>query len=386
MEGRRALGSGYALHEILGRGASGEVWRGSDHVGRPYAVKLLHPHLTENRSVVDRFVQERAVLGGIHHPHVVRVHDLVAEGSTLGLVMELVEGPDLRSVLRSEGTLPPETVARLGSHVAAGLAAAHDVGVVHRDVKPENILLRVEPTRAALLSDFGVARLLSEAQGGRTILGTPQYFAPETVDGTPPQTTSDLYALGVTMYELCCGVTPFAGRTDTAQVLQGHLDENPGRPPGVPDDLWAAIERLVTKTPGERPEARAVAVYLDALAPRLTGVPAAPTCATSPATTRAIPRPAPALPAPDAYSGPVFRAPATTGAYIAFGTPPVEAQRNTGMRVFLLVCLFVALASGALVLWSMTREGPSARAEVRIPFTPITIVAPAEPLDGAASA
>lgn len=282
MSQSRPLGSGYVLLDPLGQGASGRVWRAADHDGNPYAVKVLHEEFTQNLSVVNQFVQERQLLAAIDHPHTVTVHDLVVEGRTLAIVMELVEGPDLRVLLHTRGTLPPGVVATLGAQVAAGLQAAHLRGVVHRDVKPENVLMRAGDPPRAVLTDFGVARLLSQMQQRPTLLGTPQYFAPELVDGSAPTPASDAYALGVTLYELCCGLTPFAGRADVVALMRAHVEELPGRPGGVPDDLWEAIRRMLAKAPRERPTAAAVAAYLDALAPRLLDVPAAPPAAAPP--------------------------------------------------------------------------------------------------------
>ncbi len=272
----RRLGSSYVLETVLGRGASGEVWAGRDTDGHRWAFKLLHPEMARDSSVVRRFMQERELLTSIQDPHVVGVHDLVAESGTLGIVMELVEGSDLRSVLRERRTLPPALAARWGAQVATGLAAAHTYGAVHRDVKPENVLLdeTVEPA-SAKLTDFGIARLATEGQQRTMMLGTPHYMAPEVVEGQVPTPASDLYSLGVMLYEMCCGVTPFAGRSATMNVLRAHCTERPGRPAGIPDALWSVIDQLVSKAPPQRRfSARDLASRLDRLADELEGVPA----------------------------------------------------------------------------------------------------------------
>ncbi len=277
MSDERPLGSAYLLRERLGQGASGEVWSGTDRSGAPYAFKLLRRELTGDADVVRRFVQEREVLAGIDHPNVVRVRDLVVEGQTLAIVMDLVLGRDLRAVLRDRGTIEPALLATWGAGIAAGLEAAHRRGVVHRDVKPENVLLdEASDPPVPRLTDFGVARLLQEARQSTMMVGTPQYMAPETMDGTPPTPATDLYALGVMLYELACGVPPFAGRGNTMAVLRAHALDVPGRPEGIPDPLWNLISAMVAKNPSDRPaSAQAVVDALTQMAPELDGVPAA---------------------------------------------------------------------------------------------------------------
>ncbi len=273
---KQPLGSAYLLGEVLGAGASGQVRAGTDREGNEYAVKLLHPSLAADPAVVRRFVAERDVLRAIRHPHVVAVTDLVIEGNTLAIVMERVDGGDLRDRLRESGTIAPELVAEWGSHIAAGLHAAHVQSVVHRDVKPENVLLdESHDPPAARLSDFGVARLLGEAHTGM-LLGTPHYLAPELAQGAPATPAADLYALGITLYELACGHVPYAARRGPQAVLAAHVHEEPGRPLGVPDRLWEIIRALLEPDPGRRlaPAGR-VSDELRAAAEELAGAPAA---------------------------------------------------------------------------------------------------------------
>ena len=155
------LGSRYILHELVGRGAMGQVFRGSvRESGTPVAVKILKPELVSDADIVARFFRERSILLSIAHPNVVRVVDLVVEGQTLGIVMEFVEGGDLRHELFTRHTLPPAEVVRHGRELMDGLAAVHSSGIVHRDVKPENLLVDAAAGRRRLkLTDFGVARL-----------------------------------------------------------------------------------------------------------------------------------------------------------------------------------------------------------------------------------
>lgn len=279
MNAERPLGSSYILEDVIGHGAMGQVWRGRDRDGQRLAFKVLRPELTEDPRVVQRFVQERSILTSIRHPNLVGVRDLVVEGDTLAIVMDLVEGGDLRAMLSGPRTLPPARVAELGAGIAAGLAAVHAAGVIHRDVKPENVLVdgSSSPGRPRL-TDFGIAKYVQQEGTTRRstmLVGTPQYIAPELIDGKEPTAATDLYALGIMLYELACGVTPFAGGS-TMAVLRNHAERLPGRPPGVPDSLWDLISWLLGKHAASRPQsATQVATLLDALVPELVGLPAA---------------------------------------------------------------------------------------------------------------
>lgn len=188
----RKIGSRYTANQILGRGSAGTVWLGEGPEG-PVAVKLLREDLASDQELVGRFVQERTALLGLEHPHVVSVRDLVVDGNDLALVMDLVRGTDLRTRLDREKRLAPEAAVAIVADVADGLAAAHAKGVVHRDVKPENILLDMQGSlgpggaHPALLTDFGVAKLIDSPRRTRAtkIIGTPDYLAPEIVEGLP---------------------------------------------------------------------------------------------------------------------------------------------------------------------------------------------------------
>lgn len=271
----RQLGSKYTLEDSIGRGAMGEVFRGRDQAGTELAFKILHPELANDADVVGRFVKERGILETVKSPNLVGVVDLVVEGATLAIVMELVDGPDLRSYLKQRGTLSPTEICRIGSGVATGLAAVHAAGIVHRDIKPENVLMKDTAGLAVpKLTDFGISSLVDTERARSTMLvGTPQYIAPEVSEGKDVTAASDLYALGIMLYELACGVTPFAGGSVMA-VLRRHSDVAPGRPDSIPEELWDLISWLLNKQPGQRPpSALQVATILDALGPTLSNYP-----------------------------------------------------------------------------------------------------------------
>lgn len=253
----------------------GEVFRGNDQQGNALAFKVLHPDLASDAEVVGRFVKERGILEAVKSLNLVGVVDLVVEGATLAIVMELVDGPDLRSYLTERGTLSPTEVCRIGSGVASGLAAVHAAGIVHRDIKPENVLMDATNGPAVpKLTDFGISSLVDTERARSTMLvGTPQYIAPEVSEGKDVTAASDMYALGIMLYELACGVTPFAGGSIMA-VLRKHSDVAPGRPDAIPDELWDLISWLLNKQPAQRPPtAKQVATILDALGPSLANFP-----------------------------------------------------------------------------------------------------------------
>ncbi|MEU9103834.1 serine/threonine-protein kinase [Streptomyces xanthophaeus] len=282
----RKIGSRYTAHQILGRGSAGTVWLGEGPDG-PVAVKLLREDLASDQELVGRFVQERSALLGLDHPHVVSVRDLVVDGNDLALVMDLVRGTDLRTRLDRERRLAPEAAVAIVADVADALAAAHAAGVVHRDVKPENVLLDMQGplgpggAHPALLTDFGVAKLIDtprRASAGRTsapttrIIGTPDYLAPEIVEGLPPRAAVDIYALATVLYELLAGFTPFGGGHPGA-VLRRHVTETVVPLPGIPDELWQLIVQCLAKAPASRLRASELSARLRDLLPLLAGMP-----------------------------------------------------------------------------------------------------------------
>ncbi|WP_052390858.1 serine/threonine-protein kinase [Streptomyces sp. NRRL B-24484] len=275
----RKIGSRYTVHQVIGRGSAGTVWLGEGPDG-PVAVKLLREDLASDQVLVGRFVQERAALTSLDHPRVVGVHDMVVDGSDLALVMDLVRGTDLRTRLEREGVLPPLAAASVIADVADGLAAAHAAGIVHRDVKPENVLLDLAappgPGGAprAKLTDFGIARLVDAPRRTRAtrIIGTPDYLAPEIIEGLEPRAAVDIYALATVLYELLAGFTPFGGG-HTGAVLRRHVTESVPPVPGMPDGLWRIISECLAKAPASRLRAAELASRLREQLPVLAGLP-----------------------------------------------------------------------------------------------------------------
>ncbi|MEO7016138.1 MAG: serine/threonine-protein kinase [Leifsonia sp.] len=274
-----ALGASYRLIKRIGTGASGEVWLATDsRTSEEVAAKLLRPEHAADHEIVARFVAERSVLTSLRHPDIVAVRDLVIEGDRMAIIMDYVPGGTLREVLDLEHTLTPEQAARATALVLDALSAAHEKGVLHRDVKPDNILL-TEKWRALesgdlKLTDFGIARMV-ETQTRMTsgLIGTPEYMSPEFIATGECGPPADVYAAGVMLYELVSGRTPFAGPGTSFTIAQRHVTADPPPIP-VPAELWQLLQTLLDKNPDARPKAAVAAAALRRIGAKLGGVPA----------------------------------------------------------------------------------------------------------------
>ncbi|MFL1427431.1 MULTISPECIES: protein kinase domain-containing protein [unclassified Nocardiopsis] len=268
MAEERILGGRYRLLSRLGRGGMGEVWRGVDELlDRPVAVKLVRAERGESDEAAARFRREARVTARLAgHPNIVILHDFGQESDgSVYTVMELVAGRPLADVLRDSSPLPVERAADLMSQAASGLGAAHAAGIVHRDVKPGNLMVIGE--RAELYGgtlkvlDFGIAALTASEQSRRLtqtgrVLGTPLYMAPEQVRGERVGQAGDLYSLGAILYQMLTGEPPFSG-DDPLAVLRGHLRKKP-RPvaslrPELPGPLAELVDSLLAKQAEDRP-------------------------------------------------------------------------------------------------------------------------------------
>ncbi|GAB1641927.1 protein kinase domain-containing protein [Krasilnikovia sp. MM14-A1259] len=309
----RCVGGSYMLVEPIGQGATGRVWLGVDRAsGEQVAVKVLYEGLLHQPKLVSRFVQERTILLMLRHRHVVRVRDLFSVGETLALVMDLVPGGSLRDHLREHRTVPPAEAARLAAQVAGALAEAHELGVVHRDLKPDNVLLEnVDGRLDTRLTDFGIARMLTTPRLTlpHAVVGTPHYMAPESFQGVPAGPAADVYALGVLIYEMLAGHPPYEGDS-VPELMQQHLEGRPERLPGMPDPLWDVIRSCLRPNPRRRPAAAALAARLGALGTAAPAPSRALPAAATPASGAAA-----SLPAPGALTPrPAAAATSATGA------------------------------------------------------------------------
>ncbi|MET8911160.1 protein kinase [Micromonospora sp. NPDC004551] len=306
---RRLLNGRYQSEELLGTGGMGEVWRGRDlRLDRPVAIKVLTAAGVREPMAAERFDREARTAARLTHPHIVAVYDFGTEEDRSYLVMELVEGRTVGDLLTA-GPLPLDQALSIAVQTSDGIAAAHAAGVVHRDIKPGNLIV----TRAGTVKicDFGIARLPRLAgqntlTGPSTKLGTSSYMSPEQALGGPVDPRTDLYGLGCTLYAMLAGVPPFAG--DPLSVLHQHINEPPpplrDRRPDVPVDLDALVSELLAKNPADRPaDAAVVRERLAALLPR-AGTPLAvvavdPAPAEPGAVVPPPPAPVPAAPTTD---------------------------------------------------------------------------------------
>ncbi|MFF5262461.1 protein kinase [Actinomadura viridis] len=281
MSGDLVLNGRYRLRERLAIGGMGEVWRASDAAdGREVAVKLLRPELMSDPAACSRFQGEAEFTAALRHDGIARVYGTGTHDGRTYLVMELIDGEPLAEIIARSGALPVATVLDLVAQSARALAAAHAAGIVHRDVKPGNLMV----TRDGIvkITDFGIARRPAAASQTQTgvVMGTASYIAPERASGQSATPAADLYSLGVVAYECLSGHVPFKGATPAEVALQHVRSAPPALPESVPAPVRALVGDLLAKRPAERPvdahEAADRALFLrDALGQAATG-PAAP--------------------------------------------------------------------------------------------------------------
>ena len=248
----------YRLEEVIATGGMGQVWRATDQtLGRPVAVKVLRPDTADDAGFVERFRAEARHSAALQHPNIATVHDFGEGAHSAYLVMELIEGKPLSTIIRERAPLPAEEVTEILYQAAIALQAAHDAGVVHRDVKPANIV--VDDDGYARLTDFGISRALSGASLTQTgeVLGTPHYLAPEQAQGKPAGPASDVYALAVVGYEMLTGTRPFAGDSMITTALAHVSQPAPPLPESVPEPLRTTVMAGLAKDPNQRPESAA---------------------------------------------------------------------------------------------------------------------------------
>jgi serine/threonine protein kinase len=346
------LGNRYTLTERVAAGGMGEVWRAADPVlGRTVAVKLMNPGLGQEDEFVERFRSEARHTAALHHPNITTVFDYGEDGGTTYLVMELVTGQPLSRLISERAPLSAQETASILSQAASALEAAHRGGVIHRDVKPANILVTTDGT--VKLTDFGISRAIDAApltQAGQ-VLGTAQYLSPEQALGRDATPASDLYALGVVGHEMLTGRRPF----DAGNVVATALAQVSQPPPPLPDAVPAGIRDVVmaclAKDPADRPaSAGAVAHAL--------GMPAAALAA--PATWLAVPSPTRATRATQAMPAQAMPA----------GPPGIPDRRSPRRAAWLLG----AAAAGvlAVVAFFALSDGGGGSGTTTTPVAPAT--------------
>ncbi len=317
------LGDRYRLDERIGAGGMGEVWRATDTVlGRVVAVKTVLPALLDDPGFVRRFLAEARAMAGVRHRGVVTIHDYHGDAGGAYLVMEHVEGESLSQTLARHGRLTAESTLAMVAQTAEALQAVHDRDIVHRDVKPGNLLVRLDGT--VVLTDFGIARAQDHTSlttpGG--ILGTPSYLAPEQVLGKPADARSDVYALGVVAYECLAGRRPFTGDNPFAVAMQRVAQPPPPLDADVPAPVAALVERALAVDPEQRwPSAAALAAAALGV---LNGVSPEP--------------------------GAVSRGPHTSG---GTGQSQESGRMPVRRRIPVIVAAAVVLAGGGLAGWAV---------------------------------
>ena len=247
----------YELLELVGRGGMSSVWKAHDRLlDRVVAIKVLHEHYTQDEEYVERFRREARSVAQVSHPNIVTVIDRGEDGGRQYIVFEYVDGENLKQLIEREGPLPVRDALLLALQMARALGFAHDRGLIHRDVKPQNVLLNDEGQ--AKMTDFGIARSV-DVDGVTvtgTVLGTSEYIAPEQARGQRVDAHTDVYSLGVVLYELLTGAVPFSGESFVTVALQ-HVNEPPpdvlDHRPDCPPRVALLIERAMDKNPDDRP-------------------------------------------------------------------------------------------------------------------------------------
>jgi len=356
MDSPRTLADRYELLGHIARGGMADVYEARDTLlGRRVAVKVLHSQFSSDEAFVKRFRREAQAAANLSHPNIVGIFDWGQEGSTYFIVMELVEGRSLRDVLRDDGPMMPRRALEISAEVAAALSVAHRSGLVHRDIKPGNMLLAADGT--VKVTDFGIARAWddsSELTKTGAVIGTATYFSPEQAQGAPADERSDIYALGVVMYEMLTGRPPFSGESPVAVAYQ-HVSSMAAQPSIDNPDISPVLDRIVMRALDKDPELRYqtaddlrhdLLLFLRGEMPPMVPAADAPTQVMQPS----------AVPPPTATPDEIYRQVAAP-----------EETRSQLPFIITTFALVVALAVGIFLLLKALAPGTSEETLIEIP-------------------
>jgi eukaryotic-like serine/threonine-protein kinase len=257
MSGETVLNGRYRLTAQHASGGMAVIYKAIDMaLGRTVAIKILRPSLTTDPTFITRFQNEARSIANLSHPNIVTVHDVGSDGPTHYIVMEFVEGQDLKKIVRTQGALSVDRALKISISICAGLGFAHRAGIVHADVKPQNILLNKDDV--VKLTDFGIAQALSDTQPTQrqsVVWGSPHYFAPEQAQGEKPTAASDVYAIGIVMFEMLTGRLPYVG-SNQQELALAHIREAvplvTEYNPAVSQELGSIIQKVMSKEPSAR--------------------------------------------------------------------------------------------------------------------------------------
>jgi len=261
------LSDRYRLLNEVASGGMGQVWAAFDQtLERRIAIKIMHPHTQDEFALAERFRDEARFAAQLTHPNIVTIYDFGEHDGLAYLVMELVEGPNLSNLLATHGSLDPALVRQVVRRLAEALDVAHRAGIIHRDIKPGNVLMAAGTVPR--LTDFGIARSIDGGSLTSTgqVLGTAYYLSPEQAMGGPIGPATDIYSLGLLAHEMLTGAKPFDRGTPIATALAQVQEPPPPLPLTVPDDLADAVMACLSKDPAERPTAAGLARLLDTTA------------------------------------------------------------------------------------------------------------------------
>jgi beta-lactam-binding protein with PASTA domain/predicted Ser/Thr protein kinase len=355
---QRVLSDRYRIVKHLARGGMADVYEAEDTLlNRAVAIKVLHANFASDEAFVARFRREAQAAANLSHPNIVAIYDWGKDAGTYFMVMELIRGRTLREIMKTEGAIMPRRAAEITAEAAAALAVAHQHGVYHRDIKPGNIMITDDGS--VKVTDFGIARALDDSEElTRTgaVIGTATYFSPEQAQGLPADDRSDVYALGIVLYELLAGKPPFTGESPVAVAYQ-HVSETAVSPdqinPEAPRELAAIAEHAIRKSPDQRYQT-AEDFRADLLRYLSGSEPVAAAAMVAAAATSMI---------PPNTAGPGYApAPAPTQTFDA----PIEERSQTSYWIA-VGALIVVLLVGVFLLFRLLTGGEAVAATVEIP-------------------